>query len=437
MKRRRKGDGMGFLSGEKLIVGYDLGSEYSQISFATSEDGETDTFSQVAGAEIYNIPTALCKKYGTNQWLYGREAVRCAGEDQGILVKNLLGMALDGETVVIDKDSFDPVALLALFLKRTLGMFAKAGGQAGRTEKIGSLMITCPTLDHKILEVLGCAVEGLGVKRDRIFFQSYAESFYNYMLHQPGELWTLPPVLFHYREDGIRVYRMECNRRTTPVVTIVKESEYAFPGPDATQEPDRAEELDTAFQGIAAEVCDGVGSVFLIGDSFDESWMKHSLRFLCKGRRVFQGNNLFSKGACCGMQERLAVSKAGEASVFLGKDKLKANIGMKILRQGENSYYALLDAGMNWYEAAQTLELYLQEGNELSLMMTQVLSGRSREVRILLDGLSGTPARLKLHLFMKGENCLETEVEDLGFGDFRAASGQVWKMEIDFAADMN
>ena len=43
---------MGFLSGEKLIVGYDLGSEYSQISFALSEDGETDTFSQVAGAEI-------------------------------------------------------------------------------------------------------------------------------------------------------------------------------------------------------------------------------------------------------------------------------------------------------------------------------------------------------------------------------------------------
>lgn len=342
---------MGFLSGEKLIVGYDLGSEYSQISFALSEDGETDTFSQVAGAEIYNIPTALCKKYGTNQWLYGREAVRCAGEDQGILVRNLLGMALDGETVVIDRDSFDPVALLALFLKRTLGMFSKAGGQAGRPEKISALMITCPTLDHEILEVLGCAAEGLGLKRDKIFFQSYAESFYNYMLRQPAELWKLPPVLFHYRGGGIRVYRMECNRRTTPMVTIVEEAEYAFPGPEATQEPDRAEELDAAFQEIAAEACDGVGSVFLIGDSFDESWMKHSLRFLCKGRRVFLGNNLFSKGACCGMQERLAVSKAGEASVFLGTDKLKANIGMKILRQGENSYYALLDAGMNWYEA--------------------------------------------------------------------------------------
>ena len=32
---------------------------------------------------------------------------------------------------------------------------------------------------------------------------------------------------------------------------------------------------------------------------------------------------------------------------------------------------------------------------------------------------------------------LEAEVEDLGFGEFRAASGHVWKTEIDFAADVN
>ena len=47
---------MGFLNSEKLIVGYDLGGEYSQISFAVSGEGEAETFSQVAGAEIYNIP---------------------------------------------------------------------------------------------------------------------------------------------------------------------------------------------------------------------------------------------------------------------------------------------------------------------------------------------------------------------------------------------
>lgn len=419
---------MGFLNSEKLIVGYDLGNEYSQISFAAAVDGEPETFSQVAGAEIYNIPTALCKKYGTNQWLYGREALRCAEEEQGILVENLVGMALDGEPVIIDGQSFDPVALLTLFLKRSLGMLAQANVQAGRPDKIGTLMFTCPILNHEILDVLGYAVEGIRLKTERIYFQSYAESFYSYILRQPAELWIHPPVLFHYREEGIRVYRMEYNRKTRPVVVFIEETEYAFPAPPAEEDTEQTKERDAQFCRIASEVCGGPGgSVFLIGDGFAGDWMKDSLRFLCRGRRVFQGNNLFSKGACCGMQERLSVSRAGEEHVFLGSDKLKANVGMRILRRGENSYYALLDAGMNWYEAGQTLEFYLQEGNELFLLVTEVLSGKSREVRIMLDGLAGSVSRLKIHLFMKTENNLEIEVEDLGFGEFRTASGRVWK----------
>ena len=63
---------MGFFGGDKLIIGYDLGREHAQISFAASQDGTVETLSQVAGEEKFSIPTALCKRYGANQWLYGR-----------------------------------------------------------------------------------------------------------------------------------------------------------------------------------------------------------------------------------------------------------------------------------------------------------------------------------------------------------------------------
>ena len=43
---------MGLLSGNKLIVGYELGNEYCQISYAFSADGAVETLSQVAGEEI-------------------------------------------------------------------------------------------------------------------------------------------------------------------------------------------------------------------------------------------------------------------------------------------------------------------------------------------------------------------------------------------------
>lgn len=433
---------MGFLNNGRMIVGYDLGNEFCQISFAVSGSSEIETLSQVAGAQAYNIPTVLCKRYGTNQWLYGREALRSAGEQEGILVENLLSMALVGELVVIEGESFDPVALLAIFFKRSLGLLPQAG------TKLGAIMITCSSLDTRVVEVLTRVVEGSRLKAGRIAFQSYEESFYSYMIRQPRELWSHDAVLFHYRRGGIWSQRMESNRRTTPIVTFIEERKHPFPeyalplrgeeDGERNLTPERQEELETAFFKIAREACEkgNVGSVFLIGDGFAGDWMKDSLRFLCRGRRVFQGNNLFSKGACCGMQERIEPSEMGSTHVFLGGDRLKSNIGMRVFRQGEESYCALLDAGANWYETEQEMEIYLQDGNELALQITPLVrSGaddrNGRLVRIVLEGLPGNIARLKTRFSMKEENRLAVEVRDLGFGGFRPSSGRVWKEEIE------
>lgn len=430
---RQEGDtDMGLLGGGKYIIGYDMGSGYAQVSFSASGDGNVETLSQVAGEEKYNIPMALCKKYGSNQWFYGREALRCAAEDQGVLVENLLPLAIDGEPVIVEGESYDPVALLALFFKRSLGNL-----------KIAAIMITCPTLDHRTVEVLEQASGSLSLKRDKIFFQGYGESYYSYLLRQPEELWLHQSVLFEYRNDSIKAYRLECNRRTRPIVVFIQEEEYDF-YEYASGSGELWEEMDAVFYRIADGICSGrpVGSVFLIGDGFSENWMKNSLRLLCKGRRVFQGNNLFSKGACCGMQERFSQGEAGKNHVFLGKDKLKANVGMKVLRQGEETYYALLDAGVNWYEAEQKTELYIQEGNELELLITPLikkssqgdgeLSGNTvRNVKFVLEGLPEAAARIRLRLFPESENSLTVEAEDMGFGQFRAPSGRVWKKVID------
>lgn len=432
---------MGFLNSDRLIVGYDLGNEYCQISYAVSEDGEAQTLSQVAGAEVFNIPAALYKRKGTNQWLWGREALR-ADSEEGVLVENLLSMALGREPVVIDGESFDPVALLAIFFKRSLGLLPQAG------PKLGAIMITCGLLDTRSVEVLTRMVESSRLKAGRIAFQSYEESFYSYMLRQPRELWGHDAVLFDYRRGGIRSLRMESNRRTTPIVTFIEERKHSFPeyalplrgeeDGERNLTPERQKELEAAFLKIAQEVCGkgNVGSVFLIGDGFSGDWMKDSLRYLCKGRRVFQGNNLFSKGACCGMQERIEPGEMGSAHVFLGGDKLKSNIGMKVFRQGEESYCALLDAGSNWYEAEQEMEVYLQEGNELALIVSPLVRSETgekngRTIRIVLEGLPGNMARLRMRFSMKEENCLAVEVHDLGFGEFRLSSGRVWKEEIE------
>lgn len=415
----------GLLNNEKLIVGFDLGEDYSQISYCIM-NGEVETLSQVAGTENYNIPTVLCKREGANQWLYGREALRFAQEEQGILVQNLLKMAMDGEQVQIDGTVYEPVALLTLFVKRCLGMLS----QVAAADKIDALMITCENLNHRMLEVIGQVVAGLKLKLHKVCFQSHAESFYNYMIHQPQELWEFPVLLLDYRDDRISVYRMERNKRTTPIVVYIDCTKYPFPVYDSMAE---TEVLDKELLELATRVCgnDRISSVYLIGEKYSEEWLKESLRFLCRGRRVFLGSNLYSKGACYGMQERLCTGETGKTHVYLGKDKLKSNIGMRILRQGEESYYALLDAGVNWFEAEHTMECYLQDGNEIEIMITPLIGRERKYAKIVLEEFGGSLSRLRIHLFLQEESRLVVEITDLGLGVIREGTERIWREEID------
>lgn len=405
---------------EKVIVGYDLGNKYAQIScYVMGSEEEIRTLSSVAGSSVYTIPLALSKRQGVNQWFYGSEAIRYAGEEEGILVENLLKLARDGEPVQIHGAPIDPVALLTLFLKRSLGLLS----QVTNTERIGALMITCEELDHRMLEVLTAATEGLHLKTDQICFQSHVESFYYYNLYQPEELWRHKTILCEYGDASIRTYCMECNRHTTPVVAYMEEREFPFPVPES----------DEKMQEIAKKLCENqmISSVYLIGEAFSRDWMKESLRYLCKGRRVFQGNNLFSKGACYGMMERLTPGENGKNHVFLGKDKLKSNIGMKVLRQGEESYQALLDAGINWYEAQNTMEFYLLEGRAVEILITSLTGKGNRIARIVPEELQEGIIRLRISVEMRDDTHLKVELEDLGFGTFRAATHHIWKEEIE------
>lgn len=425
---------MGLLHHEKLVVGYDLGEQYSQVSYCMTEDYNVDTLSSVAGEERYNIPTVLCKRIGVNQWYYGREALRCAEEERGILVDNILQLALDGEPIQIDEITYDPVTLLALFIKRSLGILAGIVSP----DKMYALMITCEKLDGPMIDVLARAVDSMQLKTDRVFFQNHMESFYYYMLHQPEDLWKFQTLLLEYRGNQILAYRMECNQRTTPVVAFMDSSELAMspyePMPEAESlRQEKLKRLDREFADIAEKVCNGgpVTSVYLIGEHYSEEWMKESLRFLCRGRRVFQGNNLYSKGACLAMLERLQQSEAGKGHVFLGNEKLKANIGMQVLRRGEASYLALLDAGVNWYETEQTVEFYVQDCNALKIQVTSLIGGKTRILEFPLDGLPAGSSRLRAHLYLTGASNLVMEVEDLGFGSLRPTTGKTWREEAE------
>lgn len=414
---------------EKFMIGYDLHNQYAQISFITQDASEPETLSVQPGTERFHIPVCLCKRTGFNQWFYGLDAMK--HKEEGVMVKDLLSLALKGEPVQVEDAEFDPVALLTLFVKRSLsGLTA-----VGEIDRMEAFMFTCEKLDARMVEVLQQVAAGLSLKTRHILYQSYAESFFQYMIHQPEELWVRQVLLCDYQTDVMKFYRMEYNRRTTPVVAFIEEEERNFFAcgdypEDEEMKKSVFDRMDEKMLSIAQEITEGkmISSVYLIGDGFFEDWMQESLRFLCRGRRVFKGNNLYSKGACYAVKERIHPGELAGRYVFLGADKLKANIGMKVIRQGEASYLALLDAGLSWYEAQFSTEFLLTEGNSFEIVITPLNGKNARYGKVTLNGLPErkTPTRLYLEISMTGENQIRLYVEDLGFGELSPSTYHKW-----------
>lgn len=421
---------------EKVVIGYQLEKDVAQISYFQTNQEEPKTVSITAGVEQYNVPLVLFKRHEVGQWFYGKEAMK-QNSDEGERVGNLVDKARNGEMVLIDGAEFDPVSLLTLFIKRSFKLITTEVA----FDQVSAIMFTCSNLDQRMIDVLTEVVKGLNLKKQKVLFQSNQESFYYYIMNQDPEIWKHEVLLCDYETDCLKLYCLKCNRRSTPKVFFVESEECPeIPLCDFTKEnnekTEQMRQLDRKFFSVLEEFCKSriISSAFLIGDGFKEEWMDESLRFLCRGRRVFRGNNLYSKGACFGIKGRLFEKKENEEYIFLGKEKLKANVGMKVVRQGMDSYLALLDAGQNWFDARKECTFLLEEDNCLELRVTPLNGKDIKLVEIVLDGLPENhdkPIRLHMEINLTNVSTVSVKIEDQGFGEFVPSTDKKWNEEFE------
>ncbi|SFC60333.1 DUF5716 family protein [Butyrivibrio sp. YAB3001] len=430
---------LGKTDDKRFVLGYDLGEKVSQISYLGSDADMPETLSVLAGAELYNIPTVLCKRKDVNQWYFGKEAVRHIDDGDAVPVYGLVSAARDGKPVAVGDAEYDPIALLTLFIKRSLSLLT----MEFKLDKVEAIMFTTKSLDHRMVQVLNAVTAALELKTDKVFYQSHEESLFNYMLYQPQDLMQHVIIACDYDHEDLTLYEMTLNHNTTPIVaTINVESDDGLKlGPDgfpkdAVMYHKTCERLDDAFLNIMQKMCNGkmVSTIFLLGDGFKEKWTNRSLEFLCRTRRVFQGNNLFSKGATIAARERIRPSECSEKYVYLGEDKLKANIGMNLLKCGNEAYQAILDAGVNWYEAKAQLDVYADPSGIIELQITPLTGKSPANVQFALEGLENRPkgtSRLHMIFTMNSVNEVNIRVQDMGFGELFPGTNKIWEETIE------
>ena len=431
-----------------FILGMDLDDRYAQISCWLPGEQKPETLSAEAEGEEYMIPAVLCRRTDRDVWTYGREALQTAERGEGVLVDHLLSSALQGKKVEAGGEIFEATALLALFIKRSLSLLGGTSRGALRgyrgLEKADFFMFTFEKVDRQALEMVERVALLLSLSPERVSCQSRAESFFYYNINQPEELWRHLCMICDFGGRTLKTMLFEANHHTRPATVTVSEEEQASltrhipEGKEyEVKEPsgEMAEEMDEAFLALFQKLSAGkiIDTIYLIGDGFEGNWYQKTLSALCMNRRVFRGNNLYSKGACYGGGYKAAQKsrqKAGQEYVYLGADMLKVNLGLDAVKRGEDIYFSLLDAGMNWFDARGECDFLLDQDHAFSLRLSPVSGRKARQIVVTLSSVPERPpgtTRIHLTVSCPDAETVKLRMEDKGFGDFFPSSGLAWE----------
>jgi len=417
----------------ELLIGYDLCNDYSQISYFNFGLKEPKTISTTAGEEKFQIPTVLLKKKGIDKWYFGEEAIKKA-EKQDFLIQNLLDKCSKQDFVMIDEKEYDPVHLLTIFIKKSLSFLFFEGISSKVPDYI---VFTVAGINTNLAKALKQSAKALGIPEENVYLEDHEESFVEYTIHQKNELWNHQVILLDYDKNYLKAFKLNINTKTTPSTGIVSREnfEHIKPiGKMVLKEEDKNKELDLLVKDELKNYfgVQPISCVFLCGEGFDGDWSKETLRFLCMGRRVFQGKNLYTKGACYHAAKKLQKNEMDDY-LFLGANKLKYNIGVEVFDKGEKLYYSLLTADENWYDAKKQCEFILEDECMVELKLTPVDHKDTRTVIINLHDLPQRPkrtVRILLEIKFESSNKGLIVIKDLGFGEIFETSKKVWKHEI-------
>lgn len=401
------------------ILGYDMNDKSCQISFYDGSKDEPETL-QVS-ADNYQIPLVI--GYFQERWIYGKEAKRLATVSLGYTVTDLFERAKRRERVRLGERAYDAVWLLAKYVELSLERF----------EEIEFITFSTPETDIDMSKMLKGIGQHLGIPKSHVCVQDYKESFCQYMMFQPKELWQYESALFYCDDQRIKAYMLrklnvDAGHVSGTFVTVdevanahMKELEALCP----IISEEKAKDADESFKAMIENVFEKkvVSSVYLTGEGFENSWYPNSQKVLCNGRRAFLGNNLYSKGACYTSIRKCADKEEGPT--YLDESKLMDRICLRMRVHGQEGWYPIVSWGEHWYEADGQWEVLLEDLSDIEILI-ESLSGDEMQVeKVSLEGMpsrSDYSMRMQVEVMFLDERTCRLTFKDIGFGEFFPAT---------------
>jgi hypothetical protein len=297
--------------------------------------------------------------------------------------------------------------------------------------------ITVPALSQSLGEHFVAALESLDIERKNIFLQDWRTSFYYYVVSMRRELWSGDVAFLRVKNQQMIGSILHIDRSVKPgVVTIdeVASTDVSDRARGKLSDEDWDKERDRLFYELLGRLFErrNVTTSYLYGNYFDRSWAQRSFQYLTFRRHAFQGQNLFSKGACYCVMARLGFVKMPDL-LFMGVDQISEDIGIRVRVRGKEQYQVLIPAGLNWYEAHCQVDMIPDDEKSVTILTTPAEGGETVGHILRLDHFperENRATRLRMTIYFTAPGRCEIEVEDMGFGGFHPSTGRIWKRQV-------
>jgi len=386
-------------------VGIDFTGNNALVSYLNKGESEPTTVSMVLNEEDYNVPACVVKKLGIGQWLYGKEAIAYAKEYHIECEWNLIERAEKDEKIIIEGNEYSLQDLFYFYLKKLLALPSRYGA----AYNFDYIMISLDKVGMKTMQLFWICMEKMKFPISNLLVMDKRESFCHYVMHQDEELSRQMSAMFDFSEDRITLRLLMINRKHTPKTISVLEEGIPYTGGDKDKFF-----LEYARENFVGKV---ISSVYLTGDGFDDGWMKQSLKYICSGRRVFIGKNLYTKGCCYAADEE-------KDYLYLGENEMSYNVNLKISERNSYKFLPLVEAGKNWYDQEFTYDIIVKGEREIDFWVQSIADNKPK---IITYVLKDWPARscefTRIRISAKPISSEEIRItmKDMGFGEISAS----------------
>ncbi|MBQ8412618.1 MAG: hypothetical protein IJX12_03295 [Lachnospiraceae bacterium] len=414
---------------EAYYIGMDLCSDSTQISFYNDIKREPETVNQLNNKETYMMPNILFYSKATGDWYVGSEASEARFKEDGVILDELYKNARSEEIVDVDGMKYTFRELFLLMLKMHINSFLYR--YEGAT--VRKLVITIPEYSKDLYRVLSELYKELGIPEESVSITSHLDSGLYYIFNQSNDLWVNSVALFDYNADGLHYYRIDITRSKQPEVISVTHEDYSakfnmalFGGDNLLMDDTFAKIADYEMKKTY------ISSVFLTGLGFSEKWMSKSRNILCQGRRVFAGQNIYTKGACY-------KAVGGEYEEFYKRffvetsENVVFDIGISSGDE-EDTFIPIAYGGKQWYNIRGKIYIILDDTDKLTIIYRNNRTDQEIREVVKLHGIPKRPnktSKFSVEVEFEDPHRGAVVIKDVGFGKLFPTTNKIYRKEFE------